>query len=343
MNFSILVCTRNGKKRISTAIDSILNLRVNDEVKYELIIVDNASNDDLEELLRDKYNHSNLTYVTEENIGRINALKQGVALAKYDFILTCDDDNELDTNYLINASSVLKNNNISILGGESYFSHDVKNFPKWFENNMTHFAIGNRGFGKLNGENIQTDWIWGAGMIIKKSILFYLFDNNLLLFGGRNHFNYYIGGEDIEICKLSMHYLGSGTYFNSSLKLKHHIDLDRINWVEFKNLVVRNGMPWFFLDMYKVLVFSNSSLTVNSLRFYLFIKYFNTVLTFYFLLIPKLILKNICNFNKDYYSFELQILEAKLIFRYCRGINNNIDYWHSRFIHLRRFSQNISK
>ncbi len=117
INFSIIMPTYNRAFCIENAIDSLLNQSYQN---YELIIIDDGSTDDTEQLIKTKYskeleNKKILYKKLAKNKGVCNARNIGLKLAQYDWIGYLDSDNEMLPDFLEtfkNAISTNPNNKI---------------------------------------------------------------------------------------------------------------------------------------------------------------------------------------------------------------------------------------
>jgi len=88
---SVIICTRNRCKMLVNAIKSVLNQTFSD---FELIIVDGASTDDTEKVVR-SFNDSRIIYIKQqENISATDSLNRGLQIAKGEYIALQDDDDE---------------------------------------------------------------------------------------------------------------------------------------------------------------------------------------------------------------------------------------------------------
>ena len=85
---SAMMLTRNRKEWLKDAIKSILEQTYKD---FELIIIDNASTDGTEEVVKG-FDDARIVYVRNEENLYPYAKNQMVKMAKGDFIAICDDD-----------------------------------------------------------------------------------------------------------------------------------------------------------------------------------------------------------------------------------------------------------
>lgn len=84
---SVIIPTYNRSHFILDAIDSVLNQAFQD---FEIIVIDDGSNDDTREVLR-KYD-AIVNHVYQENKGRSEARNTGIKIAKGEYIAFLDDD-----------------------------------------------------------------------------------------------------------------------------------------------------------------------------------------------------------------------------------------------------------
>lgn len=113
IKFSIIMPTYNRAFCIENAINSLLKQTYQN---YELIIIDDGSSDNTEELLKEKYyqyfENNKFEYIKHNHIGVSAARNFGLNIAKNDWIAYLDTDNELKPNYLEEfAYAIYKNKN----------------------------------------------------------------------------------------------------------------------------------------------------------------------------------------------------------------------------------------
>lgn len=89
MLFSIIIPTYNYASFVHRAIQSVL---AQQDVQVEIIVIDDGSTDNTSAILK---NLSTITYVYQENQGAATARNHGVRLAKGDYVLFLDADDEL--------------------------------------------------------------------------------------------------------------------------------------------------------------------------------------------------------------------------------------------------------
>ena len=93
---SIIVPCYNCGKFIDECIESILNFNIKN--KYEIIVVDDCSKDETQNILKKYENKKNVQiYRNEENKGVQYSRNYGLKKAKFDYVMTIDGDDKLNT------------------------------------------------------------------------------------------------------------------------------------------------------------------------------------------------------------------------------------------------------
>lgn len=116
---SIVVCTFNGATRILPCIDSLISQETN--LPFEILVVDNASSDDtsdkVQKYFRAEYPLGDWKVLQESNPGLLNARLKGLSEAKYEWVLFCDDDNLLFSDFLATCQELLEEDRkLGVLG-----------------------------------------------------------------------------------------------------------------------------------------------------------------------------------------------------------------------------------
>jgi glycosyltransferase involved in cell wall biosynthesis len=107
---SVVITTFNRENVIGRAIKSVINQSFED---YELIIIDDGSEDDTEEVVR-RFNDKRIKYIkSKTNEGQNPSLNRGVNHASGGYIAFLDSDDEWLPEYL-NKSIIAFNNNPSV-------------------------------------------------------------------------------------------------------------------------------------------------------------------------------------------------------------------------------------
>ena len=89
MKISVIIPTFNRKKTLKRAIQSVL---IQSYTPYEIIVIDDGSNDGTKEWLKDNY--PNVKYIYKMNSGVSSARNKGIKFARGDWIALLDSDDE---------------------------------------------------------------------------------------------------------------------------------------------------------------------------------------------------------------------------------------------------------
>ncbi|EAZ82453.1 glycosyltransferase family 2 protein [Algoriphagus machipongonensis] len=226
---SIIVCTHNGKNRLEPTLSSFTKLK--SRFPIELILIDNGSSDGVGNWVKEWW-EINLVKVPikvfqEQNPGLMNARIKGIQESSFDFLLFCDDDNELSFDYLeIGINLFLNNPKVGVIGGygEIPIGYSV---PDWFHSYQKSFALGPQAL----ASGVLTEklsYVYGAGSFFRREPLIRLIEKGFQFqLTGRTQ-GRLISGDDLELCWL-MQLMGYQIYYCDSLRFVHHLGESRIS------------------------------------------------------------------------------------------------------------------
>lgn len=119
--FSVIIPYYKKRKYIERCLDSVLNQTFKD---FEIILVDDGSDDDIEQLLGQKFPEVNL--YKQKNQGVSSARNKAIAHASHDYIAFLDGDDCWNPLYLEFASQVINSNkDTKIVGSGFIFNFEV--------------------------------------------------------------------------------------------------------------------------------------------------------------------------------------------------------------------------
>lgn len=162
--FSIIVCCYNSANVIEETIGDLAGLQVPAGYAAEVVVVDNGCTDHTPALARAAWNNMDfpfdLVVVKEDKPGLSYARNKGIASSRYDYLLFCDDDNRLSSDYLLVAASALcAHPGIGVLGG--WGVPDYEAVPAHWPKDFYIYGCGPQAAG--SGE---TGYVHGAGVVI---------------------------------------------------------------------------------------------------------------------------------------------------------------------------------
>ena len=252
--FSIVLCTFNGSGRLRETLFHLAALFIPVEVSIEIILVDNASTDGTAEFAKNVWEELGgafpLQILRESRAGKGYAVETGYDAAIFSHILTVDDDNWLDSKYLLNAAALFANHHdIGVLQGHSEGVFESPP-PAWIEQYYQYFIIGSpiKKTGYFPANNF---FVWGAGMIIKREDW-----QHLRAFGFAFLTSKLPGkaaGEDNELA-LALLILGRKIYYSDQLRYQHFMPTDRIKWNRLRSNFETFGYVSHYFFLYALVI-----------------------------------------------------------------------------------------
>ncbi|HEY1193476.1 glycosyltransferase family 2 protein [Flavobacterium sp.] len=228
-HITIVLCCYNSADRLQPTLEHLARQNVQQDLKYEILLVDNNSSDHTSEFAKSTWEdlQSNIKFrvVSEPDPGLSHARKKGIDHAKGELIIFCDDDNWLDENYLQIAFDFMKKYpEVGVLGGKGIAVSSVE-FPDWFSTYQGDYAVGVQAL--ESGDVSSRGYIWGSGMVVRKNEIQSLYNagfNGSLT--GRKGSDLQ-AGDDSEICKWYL-IVGKHLYYNERLIFSHFIEEFRL-------------------------------------------------------------------------------------------------------------------
>jgi len=144
MKLSVVICAHNPKPEYLQQVLNSLKVQTLPMEKWELILVDNKSSNPLGASF-DLSWHPESRVVVEERLGLIHARVRGVKEAKYEIIITVDDDTPLYPDYLEHALRIYSSHpELGIIGGKTVPLFE-ETPPNWLHEFYTCLAIRDLG------------------------------------------------------------------------------------------------------------------------------------------------------------------------------------------------------
>ena len=185
---TIITVSYKSSHIICDALDSIVNKG------YRIIVVDNGSNDDIEQVLKDRYPGSDIELIIlKSNCGFGRANNVALKMVKTKFSLLLNPDAIIHEESIDNLVKYANKDKKIALASPL----DVKNIPP--SNKEINESIENhkRAFGKHldKGNHIETEFLCGGFLLLKMEVF------NKIGFFDKKIFLYF---EDSELCKRSI-------------------------------------------------------------------------------------------------------------------------------------------
>ncbi len=231
MDFSIIISTYNRSEMLKTTLNSIRNLYVSDDMSWELIIVDNNSNDNTRNVVKEfsATNKIRTKYIYEIKQGKPYALNSALKIAKGNIIAFTDDDVILEKHWLVNIAKAFKKTDAICIGG--------KVLPKWEQSPPKW--LGKELYGCIALLDLGNEYLrlteptlWGVNMAVKSSI----FKKGLQFNTGLPLHR----GEDTEFVKKVIS-MGQKVYYCPHVIVYHCIPETRMKKSYFRNWKYEQG------------------------------------------------------------------------------------------------------
>lgn len=200
VKLSIIIVNYNGIKYLDDCLNSIINICKN--ISYEIIFVDNASNDNSLKYISENYpqviaieNKENLGFAAGNNIGVANSSGEYILLLNNDTILLSELTSALGLLEFIPTIGVV---GIKMLGKNHEYRMSTGHFVsplRLFKISSLHKKDGkfyNGDFPNSNDMYYKVDWVEGSFLLTRRKIWEKL--------GGLDE-EYFMYVEDMDFCK----------------------------------------------------------------------------------------------------------------------------------------------
>jgi glycosyltransferase involved in cell wall biosynthesis len=266
---SVIICCYNSATRIVETLSYLAYQETNGDLEWEIVLVDNNSNDGTAESASTYWNTLNhpiaLKVVYENQSGLIYAREKGATTAQYDYLLYCDDDNWLMPNYIQTLyNTIIKNNNIAMVGGWGVAVPETTPHAE-FNDIKRYYAI-EKPTPQSGKVDVLEHYVYGAGVGVQRKALLKLKEVGFrsLLIGPKG--NYSVGGDDIELM-LALALAGYDIYFNESLTFKHFIPSNRLSRT-YQEKRIRDGIAFLVIRAYRDVIAESDKSYIRLCAFY---------------------------------------------------------------------------
>lgn len=227
--FSIIICAFNAEKRLEETLRHLSKLEIPNDIEIELIVVNNNSTDKTNQVALETWkrygNPYPISIIDEPLPGLSHARRKGVLASKYTFGIFCDDDNWLDSRYVVEALNIfLKHQHVGIIGGCSTPVADIR-LPAWFYTKCSSFAVGTQS--DVDGDITWRKFVWGAGMCFRTWPLKLIYLKNIQHLTSDRKADTLTSGGDGEISAWFI-FLGYRLHYSSNLKFRHYMSENRL-------------------------------------------------------------------------------------------------------------------
>lgn len=254
---ALIIVSYNTKELVRNQLNYLKKIQTN--IDYEVIVVDNGSDDDIKELKSEF--HDVIFILSKNNLGYFGGANLGVKFSNSEYLFILNSD-ILASDYCFDKliDFIEKNKNIGIIAPKLIYPDErgIQNSCFRFHNILTPLirrtALGDTKFGMFENkkmlmddfnheETIECDWILGAAFVIKKDFLKEI--------GGFDE-RYFLYYEDMDICKTTWKNNKKVVYLHNTFMIHNHARSSKNKnlFDVFKNKILRihitSSMKYFF-------------------------------------------------------------------------------------------------
>lgn len=252
IDVSVVVPTHNGAELLPRALAQIAAQRTSPELRWEVIVVDNASTDGTAEVARAAWPAEapvGARVVEERKLGLSNAHLRGFAEARGELVSWVEDDNWIAPDWVeIVWRTMGEHPEAGACGG---FNEPVceGGEPAWFTPRRGYYACGHQG--EPGDVTEDRGYLWGAGLTVRAAAWRRLLEGGFrpLLADRRGRSNYNSGG-DSEIC-FALRLSGWRLWSEPAVRLRHFLPARRLEWRYLRRLLRGVGASSVGLDPYR--------------------------------------------------------------------------------------------
>ena len=252
IDLSVIICCFNSATRLTPTLQHLLTQRLDDPIRWEVIVVDNGSTDTTVEIARASWplgHRVPLTIVPEPIPGLSHARRAGIRAARGAVVSFVDDDNWVCEDWIRRLSDLFASHpEIGACGGKGVAVFEESE-PPWFGHYQNAFAVGPQGPGP--GYVPETrGYLCGAGLSVRRDALSALYDADFQQLNTGRVGKSLIAGEDVEMC-LALRLAGWQLYYDPALVYRHYMPSGRMKWSYLRQLQFAHGVAEAKLDHYR--------------------------------------------------------------------------------------------
>ena len=229
---------------------------VPEHIPWEVIAVDNASTDRTADVAREVWS----TYgspvplrVVDERVPGVSAAREkGYEEASYEFIIYCDDDNWLGTDYVrLVYELMMEHPSMGAVGGQGRAVGETE-LPGWFERYARYYAVGPQGDRRGDVSDAK-GYLYGAGLSVRRSVLSQMKRLGVTRRLSDKKPGTLVSGGDDELGYL-IRLMGYGLWYDPRLEFSHFLPSGRLRWKYFLALVEGAHRVRPYLDAYRLVL-----------------------------------------------------------------------------------------
>lgn len=219
---SVIICCYNSGWIIARCLEALKKQVLPSDINWEVVLVDNNCTDDTVKIAAETMRDSGIDFriVEEKEPGLANAREKGISEVKYKYVVYCDDDNLLCSNYLRTVYNLFEvHSDVGAIGGKGIAEFECEPDPRILPG-IEGYAIGSQ----TNHKN----WLFGAGMALRTELVRDVYKSQTRFLVGRMG-GELLAGDDTEL-SLSVVIRGFKTYPTDEISYVHVLRSNRLTW-----------------------------------------------------------------------------------------------------------------
>ncbi len=261
---TVAICCHNSEGEIVRTLDHLAQQEVENEIPWEVLLVDNASSDNTVRVAKERWVLLNepvpLRIIHEATLGLTHARKTSIIQAGYEFVLLLDDDVWLAPNYVQNGYKLMtRNQNIGILSGWGEPVFGIETLPTWLTENIRYSCNDKPDYEGVSPRKA----IVLMGAFVQKNMFVNLYKAGFNTIQEGRRGNAMSGGEDLEM-SLMVSLLGYDIWESPQLFYQHFIPENRIDKHHLEKMSIGNGKAVAYEIPYAWILQKNTSSSLKN-------------------------------------------------------------------------------
>ena len=247
---SVIICCYNSAWIIERTLEALKCQKVRKGLLWEIILVDNNCTDDTVEKSQKSMQDCPVPFIVvkEKKSGLANARKRGIAKAKYDIAIYCDDDNLLCPDYIDTMYGImLSDPQIGAAGGKGIAEYQVEP-DEIVRKNSGAYAVGS--------QKSHDCWLYGAGVTLRTNLVKEIYEHQRCYLMGRKG-KELLSGDDSELV-MSMVVRGYRIAPTDDVYYTHVLKANRLTAEYYEKLLIGLVRPAPVFDVFRAVIYDDS-------------------------------------------------------------------------------------
>ena len=244
---SVIICCYNSAWVIKRTLEGLKKQTFSSPMPYEVLLVDNCCTDDTVKIANDTMRNSQIEFriVKESKPGLANARRRGIKEVKYEYVLYCDDDNLLCPDYVSTMEELLdRMPDVGAVGGKGIAE---------FESEPAQIVKENLGCYAVGSQLEHKDWLWGAGLTLRTTLVRDVYENQKCYLMGRKG-KELLSGDDSELV-MSVVLRGYKVFATDDVYYTHVLKAERLTEEYFYKLNEGLTLPLPVFEIMRAVIY----------------------------------------------------------------------------------------